>query len=337
MKVLKVISIIILLVLALAVSFFAGVGAGAYYLLVPVGGNKSTVIEVPKGATGGVVANRLEKAGLIKKAWLFKLVLKVTDSGKDIKPGKYNLNQNMTMMEILHQIKTGQGKVRFVTIPEGLTLKEIAKLLDEKKITSRDDFLSTAANKEFYVNGKKLKKVEGYLLPDTYDFPKSFTTEDIINRLIKEFDQKAVPSYKKHKDKLPRKMTLNEIVILASLIEREAQVPSERPIIASVYYNRLKKGMKLQCDATVQYALGKTKPILKYSDLEVKSPYNTYLHKGLPPGPIANPGIESIKAALTPEKTTYLYYVRNDVKNDGSHIFTNSLSEHNNAIRKYQK
>lgn len=337
MKIIKGIFITILILLFIGGVFVAGIGMGAWYILMPPGGGKTAVIDIPQGETGSAVAEKLEKAEIIRDARLFKIVMKVTNSAKDIKPGKYELNQNMTMMEILHRIKTGEGKIRLITIPEGLTLKEIAGLLEEKKIVSRNDFLSAAADNSFFINGNKVDSIEGYLLPDTYDFPARFTAGDIIKRLMKEFDDRAVPLYIKLKDKLPRKMTLKEIVILASLIEREAQVPSERPVIASVYYNRLKKGMKLQCDATVQFALGKQKEVLKYSDLEVKSPYNTYLHEGLPPGPIANPGLESIKAALQPETTNYLFYVRNDVKNDGSHIFSRTLSEHNSAIVKYQK
>lgn len=337
MKILKGIFVTILFLLLLVAVFIAGIGTGAWYILMPVGGNKTVIVDIPQGETGSSVAVKLEKEGLIKDARLFKLVMRVTNSANDIKPGAYNLNQNMTMMEILHRIKTGEGKVRLVTIPEGLTLKEIARLLEEKKIVSGSDFLSAAANNSYFINGNKLDRIEGYLLPDTYDFPAVYNAGDMIRRLVKEFDDKAVPLYKELKGKLPRKMSMDEIVILASLIEREAQVPSERPVIASVYYNRLKKGMKLQCDATVQYALGKQKEVLTFSDLKVKSPYNTYLYEGLPPGPIANPGIESIKSALQPENTDYLFYVRNDIKNDGSHIFSKTLTEHNNAINKYQK
>ncbi len=337
MKILKGIFLTILFLLLLGAAFVAGIGTGAWYILMPVGGNKTVIVDIPRGETGSAVAAKLEKENLIKDARLFKLVMKVINSAKDIKPGKYELNQNMTMMEILHRIKTGEGKIRLVTIPEGLTIKEIAKLLEEKKIVSGSDFLSAAANNSYFINGNKVDRLEGYLLPDTYDFPAAYTAVDMIKRLVKEFDDRAVPLYKESKGNLPQKMSMDEIVILASLIEREAQIPSERPVIASVYYNRLKKGMKLQCDATIQYALGKQKAVLKFSDLKIKSPYNTYLHEGLPPGPIANPGIDSIKSALNPEKTDYLFYVRNDVKNDGSHIFSRTLSEHNDAINKYQK
>jgi len=155
--------------------------------------------------------------------------------------------------------------------------------------------------------------------------------------MIGAFNDKVVPMYEKKKKNLPYPLSLAQVVTLASLVEREAQLANERPIIATVYYNRLKKGMKLECDATIQYALGKPRHVLKYSDLRIKSPYNTYLHGGLPPGPIANPGLDSIKAVLEPERNDYLYYVRNDVKNDGSHVFSKTFNEHQAAIDKHQK
>jgi UPF0755 protein len=159
----------------------------------------------------------------------------------------------------------------------------------------------------------------------------------VIRVLVRAFNEIALKMYEEKKHELPVELTLHEVITLASMVEREAQVPEERPTIAMVYYNRLKKNMLLQCDATVQFALGKQKEILTYADLKIDSPYNTYLYKGLPPGPIANPGIKSIKAVLAPENNDYLFYVRNDVKNDGSHVFTRTYQEHQDAIRQYQR
>lgn len=339
MRILKAFGVLVLFLIALALAFVAGVGYGAYYVLTPVGGENTVTVDIPKGASAGYVAEKLEKNNVIRNGLLFRMVMRATGSGHRIKPGKYMISPKSTMLEILHQLKTGEGlsELNLVTVPEGLTLRQIAALLGEKKVVGKSDFVQAAMENAYYLDGKKLPKLEGYLLPETYDFPKSFTADDVIKRMLSEFENKALPEYKKQKDNLPRKMSLYEILVLASLIEREAQVPSERPIIASVYYNRLKKNMLLQCDATVQYALGKQKPVLTYQDLEIDSPYNTYRHKGLPPGPIANPGLDSIKAALNPESTDYLYYVRNDVKNDGSHVFTRSAAEHDAAVRQYQK
>ncbi|MCD4785136.1 MAG: endolytic transglycosylase MltG [Candidatus Eremiobacteraeota bacterium] len=336
-KLLKFIFFLFLIAVLLVVAFGAGASYSAYYILTPMGGKGPVRVDVPKGASGGLVANNLENAGLIRNGILFRIVLRTTNSEKKIKPGNYLVDPNKNMMEILHQLTKGHGKLRLVTIPEGLTINQIADLLDKKGILNRKDFVSATKSKEYQVNGKDANNLEGYLLPETYDIPKRFNADDVVERMIGEFNGLVVPEYKKRKGSLPVKLSLSKVVILASLVEREAQVPSERPVIASVYYNRLNKGMLLQCDATVQYALGKTKPVLKYSDLEIDSPYNTYKYRGLPPGPIANPGFDSIKAVLNSQKTDYLYYVRNDKKNDGSHIFTKSLAEHNRAIKKYQK
>lgn len=337
MKVLKVVLIILLAVVLLAAAFAAGAVAAGFYIIKPMGGAKPVRITVPKGAGAGQVAEKLEKKGLVRHAILFRLAVRVTDSGRDIKPGKYLVDPNKNIMEILSQIKKGEGKLRLITVPEGLTMKQIAKLMEKENAAKAQEFIKSARDDTYKVDGKILKKVEGYLLPDTYDFPARYKAPDIIGKMVDAFNKNAVPLYKKKKDDLPKKLTLHQVVTLASMVEREAQVPSERPVIAAVYYNRMKRGMRLECDATVQYALGKTKQYLKYSDLKVKSPYNTYLHEGLPPGPIANPGIKSIKAVLNPEKHDYLYYVRNDVKNDGSHVFSKTYQQHRAAIQKYQK
>jgi len=337
MRILKIIFVISIIAILLVVAFAAGALYSAYYIFTPVGGEKPVRVDVPKGASGAVVAKNLENAELIRHEMLFRLVLKTTNSGNKIQPGNYIIDPNKNMMEILHQLIHGQGKLRLVTIPEGLTINQIADLLDKQEVVNKKDFIAATKSRKYRINGKDVKNLEGYLLPETYDFPKRFDADDIVGRMIGEFNGVVVPEYKKKKDSLPEKLSLAKIVIMASLVEREAQVPSERPIIASVYYNRLKKGMLLQCDATVQFALGKNKPVLKYSDLEVDSPYNTYKYRGLPPGPIANPGFDSIKAVLNPQKTDYLYYVRNDKKNDGSHVFSKTLAEHNRAIKKYQK
>lgn len=337
MRVFKFIFVLLLIAVLLVVAFIAGASYSAYYIFTPMGGRGPVRVDVPKGASGVLVARNLENAGLIRNEILFIIVLRTTNSGSKIKPGNYIVDPNKNMMEILHQLTKGQGKLRLVTIPEGLTINQIADLLDRKEIVNRKDFISATKSREYQINGKDVKNLEGYLLPETYDFPKRFEADDIVGRMIGEFNGVVVPVYNKKKGSLPVKLSLRKVVVLASLVEREAQVPSERPVIASVYYNRLKKGMLLQCDATVQYALGKNKPVLKYSDLEIDSPYNTYKYRGLPPGPIANPGFDSIKAVLNSKKTDFLYYVRNDKKNDGSHIFSKSLAEHNRAIKKYQK
>jgi UPF0755 protein len=283
------------------------------------------------------VGERLERAGAIKSGLLFRLAARLTGSGSSIKPGEYSISPGKNVMEILGQLKEGGGRLRLVTIPEGLTMKQIAALLEKKGVVSARDFLDAAGKATLSIGGSVPASLEGYLLPETYDIPESYSAGDVLKTLAGDFNRKAVPLYRQNAPSLPVKMTLHQVVVLASMVEREAKVPGERPVIAAVYYNRLKKGMLLQCDATVQYALGEQKEYLTLEDLKIDSPYNTYAHKGLPPGPIANPGLDSIRATLQPEKVDYLYYVRNDVKNDGSHVFSSSYAGHRDAIRKYQR
>jgi len=337
MKIVKILLVIILILAVMCTIFIAGAGLGAYYVMSPVGGGKTVRVDIIEGDSGRVVAEKLQDAGVIKNALLFRLLVRFSGSGAGIKTGSFMINSDDNMMQILEQLKRGQGVLRFITIPEGLTLKEVASLMEEKGVVGRDAFLRAASDKLFKVNGEAVESVEGYLLPDTYDLPAEFSATDVINTMIGAFNDKVVPMYEKKKKNLPYPLSLAQVVTLASLVEREAQLANERPIIATVYYNRLKKGMKLECDATIQYALGKPRHVLKYSDLRIKSPYNTYLHGGLPPGPIANPGLDSIKAVLEPERNDYLYYVRNDVKNDGSHVFSKTFNEHQAAIDKHQK
>jgi UPF0755 protein len=334
---LKVGSIALLSLLLLGGAFAAGVGFGMYYAITPGGGGKEVRFEVAKGAPAGAVAMNLENAGLIRSARLFRVALHLTRSERDLKPGTYLLDPKSNMMEILNQLKKGNFRLRLVTVPEGLTLKEVSALLEKAGVAKSTDVMRASEDRSFTVNGKKLDRIEGFLLPDTYDVPEEYTAADILGAMIKAFDSSVAPLYEKKKDNLPGRLSLKQVVVLASLVEREAQVPAERPVIAAVYYNRLKKKMKMECDATIQYALGKQKAVLKLSDLKIESPYNTYLHAGLPPGPIANPGIDCIRAALNPAHVEYLYYVRNDVKNDGSHVFSKTFAEHNAAISKYQK
>jgi len=336
-SVLKVLGVLLLVLILLAVGFGAGVCTGVYYAITPAGSGKPVRVDVKEGETAAAVAGSLEQEGLIKNAFLFRMAMKLTHSDGKLKPGSYLMDPGSNMMEIITQLKKGNFRLRLVTIPEGLTVKEIAALFEKKGVAKERDILNCAKDRTFTVNGRKLDSIEGFLLPDTYDFPDEYTAEDVLKTMISAFDKSVVPMYEKQKSHLPHKMTLLQVVTLASMIEREAQVPSERPMIAMVYYNRMNKGMKMECDATIQFALGKPKEILKFSDLKIKSPYNTYLHKGLPPGPIANPGIESIRAALNPAQVDYLFYVRNDVKNDGSHAFSRTAEGHNENIRKYQR
>lgn len=319
----------ILIVIIGIVGFLVFVGSE----MNPTGGAEITV-EIPAGYTGKDVASLLHKDKLIKNEFMFRALLR--DANFGVKAGKYNLNGNMTPKEILEALKHPQFDLPMLSFPEGLTVKEMAQLLDRAAYCSETDFLQAVKKNSFQVNGKNIKSIEGFLFPETYNFAPDWTPYQIASRMVKEFDTRVSPLYNAQAGKLPFKLSLEQVTVLASLVEREARLDSERPIIAGVYYNRLKKGMKLDCDATVLYALGSKKETLLYSDLEIDSPYNTYKYAGLPPTPICSPGLAAIKATLSPAHHNYLYYVRNDKKNDGSHVFSATLQEHENAIKKYQ-
>ncbi len=333
---LKIFAIIMLILMFGVACLSGGAFLGIKYLLKPMT-PKNTKVNIPWGSSTKAVALQLERKGTIENYIPFLVFLKISKWDRDIKAGKYEIPKGSSIIDIALQLKQGRGRLRLITLPEGLTIVQIAHHLKSKGVIKDVSKFIETTKEGYKVDGKVVKNLEGYLLPDTYDIPSYYTDKDIVKMMVDAFNEKVVPLYKKHKNDLPVKLSLAQVVTLASMVEREAQIPKERPIIAMVYYNRLKKGMMLQCDATVRYALKKYKGVLTYKDLKCKSPYNTYTHKGLPPAPISNPGIASIKSVLNPKKSDYLFYVRNDKKNDGSHIFSKTYKEHIKAIRKYQR
>ncbi|AWB47013.1 endolytic transglycosylase MltG [Paenibacillus sp. CAA11] len=301
-------------------------------------------IEPGTGTSG--IADLLEDKGLIRNALLFKGYLKLKSEGGHFQAGVYELNPGMTYQEIIQKLNKGDvvkdEMVRF-TIPEGYTVKQMAEKLSAEGIVNADEFLKLAKNPTGIQSGllssipqdsKVMYRLEGYLFPETYELKKGSTASDIIARMLDETEKKlsTIPDYQA---KLKRQgLSLNELMTVASLVEREVVVDQERPLVAGVIYNRIKQDMKLEIDATVQYLLEKPKERLLNSDLrKVDSPYNSYLYKGLPPGPIASPSLKSIEAALTPESSDYLFYV---TKKDGSqeHLFARTFAEHEANIKK---
>jgi UPF0755 protein len=282
----------------------------------------------------------LYNKGMIRDKNTFRLYLRLSGFSNKLKAGKYEFSSDMNVPEIINIMVNGKTKKDTikVTIPEGFTTADIAALLESKGLFSKEDFLKAAENSNLdYDFLKSLPersgKLEGYLFPDTYEFAKNTTPEQVIDRLVGRFDFMFDESMKnKAKD---MKMSIDQIVTIASMIEKEAKVESERPIISAVIYNRLKSGMKLQIDATVQYALGQWNDKVYTKDTLVNSPYNTYVVSGLPIGPISNPGKASLMAALNPEKVDYLYYV---AKKDGSgsHAFTVTYQDFLNEKHKNQ-
>lgn len=296
---------------------------------------ESVVFQVKPGSTGVSVANELESQGLISNGLAFRLLLSYYEKkqGATLQAGHFSVDPTQDIRGVLDGLLHGKTLTRKGTIPEGFTKAQTAARLEEEGIVSAADFGQAMESAE--LGWKFPSDLEGYLFPSTYEFPYECTGKQALEQMTGQFRATVEPMLERYEKTRP--LNLEETIILASLIEREAQVASERPVIAGVYINRVKEGMKLECDATVQFALGKPKAVLLYKDLEISSPYNTYRYKGWPPGPICSPGAASIEAALNPKKHDFLFYVRNDVKNDGSHVFGRNFSEHQANIRKYQR
>lgn len=286
-------------------------------------------VVIPQGANAADIGKLLEKEGVISSDKKFVFLTKIKGSEKRIKAGRYEFHKDMAINEVLDKLVKGEIRPVVVTIPEGLTIKEIADIVQDQVDIDGKKFIELAKNSDFAKReGLEGKDFEGFLFPDTYHLKYGVTEKEIVKRLVKEFWSIFDDSLKRRCNKIG--FSIQEVVILASLIEEEAMIEEEEPVISQVYHKRLKLNRALECDATIQYALPEHKSRLLYSDLKIKSPYNTYTHRGLPPGPICSPGKTAILAALYPADTDFLYYV---AKGDGSHIFSKTAKEHNQAIR----
>lgn len=314
------------------------VGAGLRAQFQPVGeAEPKKVVAVERGKGVGGVAETLARNGVIRSALAFQFYVRWHGAGSRLRAGRYTLSGSMSLAQILQTLEQGPGhgadRLR-VTIPEGFTLAQIAEALEAKGVCEAAAFEEFAAKPGAWTGwdvGFTLPKttLEGYLYPDTYDFLPHTSPEDVARAMLLNFSRRfARPN---EQNVASTGHSLHEIVTLASLIEREAKVEADRPRIAGVLENRLKKGMKLEIDAAVLYALGHHKDRVYYKDLQVDSPYNTYRYTGLPPGPIASPGLPSLEAALHPEGNAYLYYV---AQRNGRHLFARTRAEHEANVRK---
>ncbi len=309
----------------------------------PLDRDNSTMITVTieEGSSTTDIANALKDAGVIKSVTNYKICSKLYRCDGKYKAGIYSFSPSMTCSEIAKVIVSGKETTNTFTVPEGYTIKQIAELLDKDGLADKDKFIKATQNSSEYESFSFLKDaqkgknhLEGYLFPTTYQIAKNADEEQIITTMLNQFDSIFTDKYKKRAKKLG--YSENEIIIIASIIEKEAQVDDDRAKIASVIYNRLEKGMNLQMCSTIQYILGKTKPVLSIADTEIDSPYNTYQNAGLPKGPICSPGEASIKAALYPDDTDYLYFVVSE-KLDGSHNFSKSYSKFQKDSAAYEK
>jgi UPF0755 protein len=318
-------SVAIGLVIAIVIGFRSVTG----------GGDKGPPVRVviPHGASLVAATDSLQRAGLVSYPRLFRLYARMSGRDRSVRAGTYVMNTGASWGELLTAMSEGKGIVRGLTIPEGFSLSwivpQVAKALNVPEDSVRAAVRDTALLAELDL---PTPTVEGYLFPETYSFPPGWSARQAVAEMIRRFEQTWKPEWNAQLDSL--RMSRHDIVTLASIVEKEAKLPEERPVIAAVYHNRLRAGMLLQADPTVQYARGQHTTRVLYKDLEIDSPYNTYKYPGLPPGPIGSPGERSLVAALYPAKVPYLYFVAH---RDGHHEFRRTFEEHLAAIRAVRK
>lgn len=289
---------------------------------------KAIIVRVSQGMDTGSIGEMLEREGLIRSAKHFRWLSRLLGTDKKLQAGEYLLSTDLTLPAVLHQLQHGKVRSVRVAVPEGLHLRQIADLLEQEQLVDRERFLTVARNEELVYGtnppiDKPVASLEGYLFPDTYLLTPSMTEEQIVRIMVDRFVEVALPLLQSQP--APLGLSLHEVVTLASIVEKEALYRHEHPTIASVFLNRLKINMPLQADPTVAYLFDEHRPRLLFADLEVASPYNTYRNRGLPPGPIASPGLSALQAVLEPEETEWLYFV---ARGDGTHVFTRTFNEH---------
>ena len=293
-------------------------------------------VEIPPGAGPGSIGRRLAGSGVIRDQLSFRIVLARSGQARRLQAGEYRFDRPMTTREVIDKIARGDVFLRPITFPEGLTVRQMADVYEHDGVGSKAEFLRAARNPALIHDIDPVAQdLEGYLFPDTYTLPRRATADQLVQRMVTAFRDVMTPDLVQRA--AARGMSVRELMTLASLVEKETAKPGERPIVAAVYTNRLKIGMGMQCDPTVIYALeraGKYDGNLTRENLQFDSPYNTYRYAGLPPGPIAAPGRASIEAAASPADVPYLYFVS---RNDGSHVFSATLDEHNRNVYEYQK
>ncbi|WP_285717238.1 endolytic transglycosylase MltG [Pelosinus sp. IPA-1] len=325
----------------LLVFVFLCLGNVIYRLTQPVNAPvaEKAVIVVKTGMAANEIGELLYQQGIIKSVLAFHAVAKMQGLANSLQAGEYVINKNMTIQQIVAMLAKGETVYQQITIPEGYTVDQIAKLIQEKQLGSAEKFKALAKKSNVFsypymmnYNANIVYKVEGYLFPNTYQISKGATEEQLLNMMLTQFDKEFSESMRERATAIG--LSVKDVIILASLVEKEAQIEDDRPIIAGVFLNRLKQEMPLQSCATIQYILGYPKVELSVEDTEISSPYNTYQHMGLPPGPIANPGMAAINAVLYPKETSFIYFVADK---QGTHHFSKTYEEHLAAIEQVRK
>ena len=303
-------------------------------LFIPPGnGSLFRDISFPPGSGIRKLADELKSGGIIRSSWHFVLLTRLRGQAHKLQAGDYRFNDGMTVTQILNKLVAGEVDYRRFSLPEGYSIYQAAELLDQKGYFKKDSFLEKCRDAGLVSRlGGGLQSVEGYLYPATYNLSRGAGEEQLIAQMVDQFEKRYAELTKE--GGVPGGMTKHQIVTLASLIEKEAVSPEEKPLISSVFHNRLRLGMPLQSDPTAVYGVRAFSGKVTKADIQRPSPYNTYLNPGLPPGPIGNPGSDAILAALKPSRSDYLYFV---ARQDGTHQFSRTLDEHNRAVERYLK
>jgi UPF0755 protein len=318
--------------------------------LVRAADDEPVYVMVNAGDTAATIGERLEEAGIIESGAAFQLLAQITGSERRLAAGEYEFVRATSSLDALTRIRDGLTAARIVAVPEGMRLEEIANLLERRGIVKASEFLvaantiattGTRLDTDLLASRPNSATLEGYIYPATYSFARNITPSEIVLSMLDALSERLTPGLREEARR--QGLDVHEVLILASIVEREVVLPEERPLIASVYRNRIQIDMPLQADPTVQYAVaarpgninefGYWKRQLTLQDLQFDSTYNTYVKKGLPPGPIANPGIDSILAVIRPAQTKYLFFV---ARNDGSHAFSETFEEHQRYVEQYQ-
>ena len=292
-------------------------------------------VKIQEGLSTAEIAERLAEKGIIGSSWKFRILARLRGYDDKLRPGSYSFTADMSDDEVFAKLLTGEKKLIKFTVPEGFGVKEIAERLYNLDLVNREDFLQAAENFAPYDYMRKRKNVffaaEGFLFPDTYTVESDMEIDELLDLMSSTFDQKLKPEMRIQAEKMG--LSVYDLITLASLVEREVRYPEDRPIVAQVLLKRLKMNMPLQTDATLQYLMDAPKEEVSIADTQIDSPYNTYQHAGLPPGPIANPGMASIEAVLHPAETDYLYFVAD---RQGHNHYAYTYEEHLNLVHKYR-
>jgi UPF0755 protein len=318
-----------------ALAFLAVVLLSAFLLFdtPPTGNWNGKLVLVPKGSPLPVVVGALQEGGVLPHPLAFRALVLLTFSGRRLHYGEYAFPTPPSTFEAWRRLVRGDVIKYEVTVNPGANLYDVAELLEEKNLVAAETFLASAASpavlRRLEIPGES---VEGYLFPESYIFVKPVTPEEILEFMVRQFRRKVPPDAVKRAKEAG--LSLHQVVTIASIIEKETGVEGEKPIVSAVIRNRLDLGMPLQMDPTVIYGVKRFDGTVTRKDLRTEGPYNTYLNRGLPPGPISNPGASALDAALTPSKAEYLFFVSN---NDGSHTFSRTLPEHNRAVERFRR